>query len=158
MNFSEIFGPIVTLVLAIGAGLFSLNNVRRTDFERVRQLHADLTTGPVSEARHVVGTAFDDPARGDHVQLTLAELEALYIVLWSFERIDVARDTLLGRWRWLPRAANPRRTLDASVKKHVRMYLGYLDRAYVGQQKLVLRTDSSEAGILRLARRIGLHA
>lgn len=154
MKFNEIFGPVVTLVLALGAALFTLNNVRRTDFERVRQLHADLTTGPVSDARHIVGTAFEDPVRGRCVRLTDAELRALYVVLWSFER----RGTLLGRWRWLPRQVNPRKMLDASIRRHVRMYLEYLDRAYVGQQKLVLRTDDTEAGVLRLGKHLGVHA
>nr|BFE59340.1 hypothetical protein GCM10020063_038660 [Dactylosporangium thailandense] len=120
-----------------------------------RQLHAELTTGPVSEARRIVGIAFEDPTRGNRVQLGDAGLQALYIVLWSFERIDVARDTLLGRWRWL--ALNPRRMLDMSIRRHVRMYLGYIERAQTGGQALVRRTDATtEAGIFRLGKRIGL--
>lgn len=156
MSATEIFGPVVTLILALGAGVFTLNNVRRTDFDRARQLHTELTTGPVSEARHQVGTAFEDPARGRNVELSIEELKALYIVLWCFERIDVARDTLLGRWRWLPAPVNPRKMLDASIKRHVRMYLEYLERAHVDGHKLVLRTNPTEAGVLRLAHRIGI--
>lgn len=50
MQTGEFLGAAVTVIVAFGTAVFTVNNVRRTDFERARQLHAELTTGAVAEA------------------------------------------------------------------------------------------------------------
>ncbi|WP_328471818.1 hypothetical protein OHA21_08210 [Actinoplanes sp. NBC_00393] len=122
----SIYGVLVTAILGLGALFFNINKLRRDDFERVQSLHADLTTGPVAEARHVAGSAFEDKARGHVVELTTEEIKSLFIVLWCFERIDAARSSMVGRWRFIPRLYNPRQALDDSVRNHVRIYNGYV--------------------------------
>lgn len=152
----NIYTPLVTAILGLGAGAYTLITHRRADFERARQLHESLTTGPIAEARHAVGSAFEDPRRGEKVQLENHEVQAFFAVLWCFERIDVARDTLLGRWSKLPGWINPRRALDRSIRVHVEIYSNYLQRAYVDGKPLVdgLTAPEEDAGLRRLRRRI----
>lgn len=126
--------------------------------DRVHRLHAELTTGPVAEARHIVGSAFEDTSPGDHPTLTIEELKALFIVLRCLEPIDVQRDALLGRSTWLPAFLNPRAALDASIRFHVRVYLGYMRRATAGPQTLSITVCPEEASLLRLARSLGVTA
>ncbi|MEV6932837.1 hypothetical protein AB0M46_51255 [Dactylosporangium sp. NPDC051485] len=155
---SDNFGPFVTAIVGAATVLFTLNTLRRNDFERARELHGELTSGPVADARHVVGSAFEDPARGKDVSLTKEEIQALFAVLWCFERIDVARSTMLGRWRKGPRWINPRRALDESIRNHVRIYLSYLHRAHINGVPLhsTLTAAEDDAGLTRLGKRLGL--
>jgi hypothetical protein len=120
------FAVSVTAVLGLGALLFNISKLRRDDFERVQLLHAELTTGQVAEARHVVGSAYEDASRGIRVELTNEEIKSLFIVLWCFERIDAARSSMVRRWRLLPRLYNPRQALDDSIRNHVRIYYRYV--------------------------------
>ncbi|MGC4748791.1 hypothetical protein ACLQ28_24515 [Micromonospora sp. DT201] len=148
---------IVIAGVAIATLVLSLVKLRRDDFERARQLHESLTTGEVAEARHVVGSAFESAGAGDQVHLEQPEqIQAFFIVLWCFERIDVARDTLLGRWSWLPDWINPRRLLDRGIQTHVTIYSNYLRRAHVNGVPLVDRLTGTpkDAGLRRLQDRI----
>ncbi|MEV1318517.1 hypothetical protein AB0J14_20820 [Micromonospora arborensis] len=148
---------IVIAGVAIATVVLSLVKLRRDDFERARQLHESLTTGEVAEARHVVGSAFEGAGVGEQVHLErLEQIQAFFIVLWCFERIDVARDTLLGRWSWLPDWINPRRLLDRGIQTHVTIYSNYLDRTYVNGSPLIDRLTGTpeDAGLRRLRERI----
>lgn len=84
------------------------------------------------------------------------QIQALYLVLWCFERIDGARETLLGRWRYLPNWLSPRRSLDDSIRTHVRIYYDYIHRAAVAGTpvRVTLTATEDDPGLLRLARRL----
>lgn len=153
-------GLAITIILALATTAFTLNTLRRTDFERARQLHADLTTGAVAEARHAVGSALEGTRRAGTVDLDSNEIQALFIVLWCLERIDVARGTLLGRWRHLPGWINPRRALDDSIRLYVEMYIGYIHRARVDGVPVrdTLAATERDPGLLRLAESLGIQA
>jgi RHS repeat-associated protein len=146
----------MTLILGLATAAFTLNSIRRTDFERVRQLQADLTTGPVAAARHIVGSAMEDRTRAGRVDLDDDQIQALYLVLWCFERIDGARATLLGRWRYLPNWLSPRRSFDDSIRTHVRIYYDYIHRAAVAGTpvRVTLTATEDDPGLLRPARRL----
>jgi hypothetical protein len=126
----------------------------------VRQLHTDLTTGPVAQARHVVGAAMESPARTETPELAEHEAEAMFTVLWCFERIDVARDSMLGRWHWMPVWINPRRALDDSVRIHAKIYHDYIHRATINGVPVRngLTAYGDDAGLPRLAKQLGLAA
>jgi hypothetical protein len=154
----DAFGPTVTLILGLATAALTLNTVRRTDFERARQLHAELTTGPVAEARHLVGSAMENRARTSSPDLANDEIQALFIVLWCFERIDAASGTLLGRRRYLPNWLKPRQALDDSIRIHVQIYYDYIHRARVNGTlvRKAMTATEDDAGLLRLAKRLHL--
>lgn len=157
----------VTTILAIGAAFLSINAVRRTDFERARNLHQELTTKDVADARDIVGSALENPARAPQVHLQPHEIKAFFTVLWCFERLDVARGTLLGRfpwiwgshrWRPLWRWINPRLALDESIRVHVQIYAEYLDKGHIDGQPIrqTLKARATDAGLQRLAKTLEL--
>ncbi|WP_436532955.1 hypothetical protein [Actinoplanes sp. HUAS TT8] len=152
------FRTCSNLILGVATVLFSVNNIRRADFERARQLHADLTGGPVADARHVFGSVMEDPARTSNPELKNEEIKSLFVVLWCFERIDVARRSILGQWRHLPRWLNPRLALDESIRYHVRIYTEYIHRARInGMSVWEVLFVTDDAGLPHLAKSLQIN-
>lgn len=152
---------VVTALSAVGAAtvsvsaiVFNLVNIRTADFKRVSELHEALTTGRVAEARHVVGTAFED--KQGPVVLDVSQMEAMFSVLWCFERVDVARSTLIGQSRLIPRWLNSRAALDRSIHRHVKLYVEYLKRGRYRDGELEYTATVGDAGLLHLARDLGI--
>jgi hypothetical protein len=77
-------------------------------------------------------------------------------VLWCFERIDVARSSLLGRWRYLPNWLKPRQALDDSIRIHAQIYYDYIHRARINGTPIrrTMTANEDDAGLLRLAKRL----
>jgi hypothetical protein len=146
------FAASTATIVSLSALGFNLLSVRTADFQRVLELHTELTTGPVAEARHIVGAALE--GRTGPVEIDRPVMEALFTVLWCFERIDVARDTLLGQSRWAPQWISARKALDFSVERHVRMYLDYLGSVRYQGEAIRFGASDADAGIRRLALRL----
>jgi hypothetical protein len=85
-------------------------------FELARQLHQDLTTGAVQDARNRLGhVAHGSRAlTKDHLE---SGLDAYFRLLWCFERINAGRNVMC-RYRVLGRG--PRRFLDELISWHVK--------------------------------------
>lgn len=116
-DFGSAAGAIVALGAAAYAALQTRVQHRRDDFELARALHADLTTGPVAEARDLLGTVtFTKTTPPGHNASDVRR--AYFTLLWCFERIEVGQRSMANQH---PRKLNPAVDfLDKLIDWHVR--------------------------------------
>lgn len=120
-DYGSALGAIVALGAAGFAALQARIQHRREDFELARALHADLTTGPVAEARDLLGTVtFTGAAPPGHVVDDVRR--AYFTLLWSFERIDGGRSSMAERYRRSRTKPDAVDFLDKLIDWHVRFW------------------------------------
>lgn len=73
--------PVVGLI-------YTYTTNRRSQYERVLALAAQVSTPPIADDRHVAGSVFEpfDPTSPGSVSLREHEIKAVFNVLWYFER------------------------------------------------------------------------
>lgn len=120
-DYGSAFGAIVALGAAGFAAYQARVQHRREDFELALALHADLTTGPVAEARDLLGTVTStDAAPPGH---DVGDVRRAYFtLLWSFERIDGGRSSMAKRHRRSKDKADAVDFLDKLIAWHVRFW------------------------------------
>jgi hypothetical protein len=154
------FGSGLGAIVALGAAAFAAFQARiqhrREDFEVARTLHADLTTGPVAEARDLLGAVVFTQATpaGKSVDDVL---RAHFTLLWSFERIEGGRRSMAARRPKKIRERtgdNPVVFLDEVIGWHVRFWRKGFDtvREWLEQQAgAPVDDEDSRAAFERLA-------
>lgn len=84
----DVISVIVTASIALIAAGYALYQRRSTNLHVIADLHRELTTGEVAEARHTIGTFFYAPPkrrnRIDDGQLT----KSYYQLCWAIERVS----------------------------------------------------------------------
>lgn len=85
---STVEGFVAAAIPAVGL-VYTYTTSRRSQYERVLELTGQVSTPPVSDDRHTVGTAFEPMSSRDlskPVELKEHHIKALFNVLWYFER------------------------------------------------------------------------
>lgn len=90
-NWLVTFEGLVAAAIPAAGFVYTYTVNRRSQYDRVLALTAQVSTSPIAKDRHVAGTAFEptsvrDPAKP--VTLHEREIKAVYNVLWYFERVD----------------------------------------------------------------------
>jgi hypothetical protein len=83
-------GLVAAAIPVVGL-LYTYTTNRRSQYERVLTLTAQVSTPPIADDRHVAGTAFEPLSKRDPskpVRLDQDEIKALFNVLWYFQRAD----------------------------------------------------------------------
>jgi hypothetical protein len=93
----ELDGPVSAAValsggaIAVVGTIFTWTNNRRAKYERVLSETSSLTTGAVAEARHILGTVFEQDPKA---RLSTDQIKHLFTVLWAFERLYALYESL----------------------------------------------------------------
>lgn len=106
---------------------------RRSQYERVLELTGQVSTPPIAEDRHVVGTAFEPLSKhksGHPVSLGEAEIKSLFNVLWYFQRADAVYVSLRPLLR-PSRITRVQALLLDTLASAVNVWTGYLNLDWV---------------------------
>jgi hypothetical protein len=145
-------GIITATIPAVGlAYTYGVN--RRAQYDRVLALAEQSSTPPVADDRHLVGSAFEPVSKrppGEAVRLDEATLEALFNVLWYFERAAALYISLRPPW-WPGRITRVQALLLDSLAASIDTYTVYLALAWANEAGEVLEAEEACRGLRRLA-------
>lgn len=104
-DLTSVIGAAVSVVAAAYSVAQTRVQHRREDFELARSLHADLTAGPVADARDLLGTVAFGKAFEHQLLDTQDIRRSYYVLLWCFERILGGRRSMRSRSKRQPNPA-----------------------------------------------------
>jgi len=147
----------MTSILAIAEGVASIaipavglvytyTANRRAQYDRVLAMTDQSCTPPVSDDRHVAGTAFEPTSKhapGKTVKLSETEIKAVFNVLWYFGRADALYVSLRPPV-WPDHITRAQRLLLDSLAAAVEIWAGYLRYSWVdGHGREIDATDAT---------------
>jgi hypothetical protein len=145
-GFAGVAIPAVGLVYTYTAN-------RRAQYDRVLAVTDQSCTPPVSDDRHVAGTAFEPTSKhapGEAVRLSQAEIKAVYNVLWYFGRADALYVSLRPPI-WSDHITRAQRLLLDSLAASVEVWAGYLEFSWVDEHGRGIDVTDAIIGLQHLA-------
>jgi hypothetical protein len=144
---------IVAAAIPVVGAVYTFTANRRAQYDRVLALAAESGTSPVSDDRHVLGTAFEPlsshPA-GQSLTLTQDQIKSLFNVLWYTQRVDAVYRSLRSPLRphWITRT---QAILLDSLGSTLGIWRQYLDRRLFDPDGREITVWDSSGELLHLA-------
>jgi hypothetical protein len=133
--------------------LYTYTASRRAQYDRVLIMTDQSCTSPVSDDRHVAGTAFEPAwkhAPGEPVKLNEAEIKAVFNVLWYFGRADALYVSLRPPI-WSGHITRAQQLLLDSLAAAVETWAGYLVFSWVDEDERAIDATDATVGLVHLA-------
>jgi len=122
-------GALAVAVPLVGL-VFTANANRRAQYDRVLAFVAESGTSPIADDRHTIGLVFEPAEKltGDKpVVLSEEQIEALFRVLWYFERVNAMYRSLVP-WLWPRHITRPQAIFLDSLGPTLLTWFDYVRR------------------------------
>jgi hypothetical protein len=132
--------------------LYTYTANRRAQYDRVLVMTDQSCTSPISDDRHVAGTAFEPTWKhplGEPVKLSEAEIKAVFNVLWYFGRASALYVSLRPPI-WAGHITRAQRLLLDSLAAAVETWAGYLVFSWVDEDGRAIDATDAMVGLLHL--------
>jgi hypothetical protein len=132
--------------------LYTYTANRRAQYDRVLVMTDQSCTSPISDDRHVAGTAFEPTWKhppGEPVKLSEAEIKAVFNVLWYFDRASALYVSLRPPI-WVGHITRAQRLLLDSLAAAVETWAGYLAFSWVDEDGRAIDATHATFGLLHL--------
>lgn len=153
---SAVEGFATVAIPAVGL-IYTYTANRRAQYDRVLAVTDQSCTPPISDDRHVAGTAFEPTSKhapSAPVRLSEAEIKAVFNVLWYFGRADALYVSLRPPM-WSDHITRAQRLLLDSLAAPVETWAGYLRFSWADEHGREVDATDAITGIQHLA---GEHA